>query len=132
MRAVAPQTSHTTPPPFSRICSQCELLRELFNLFMAADDMPVRHLDAMLLLGDDPDVRKAFSFLCAGGGHLHGPLALSLVDPAVVPMDFDHCPPCKWHWAVNMASDLMDHFRQELESGRGQRAKAKVPHRPSV
>ena len=109
------------------ICSQCELLRELFNVYLAADQMPRRHLQAMLLLGEDAAVRKHFSFLCCGKD-LRGPIALSVVDPAVLALDFDHAPPCKWHWAVNMASDLMDHTRQQLETGgRQQRAKAKVP-----
>ena len=118
---LAPNATH------SMICSQCELLREQFNIFRAADLMPVRHLHAMLQLGEDPEVRKSFSFLCSGT-HLKGPIALSVVDPTVLPMDFDHAPPCKWHWAVNMASDLMDNTRRQLEAGgRQQRAKAKVP-----
>ena len=126
-------TSH--PPhahPQSMICSQCQLLRELFNQFMAAEDMPPRRLEEMLLLGDDPALRKYYSFLCSGST-LHGPIALAVVDPAVVAVDFDHCPPCKWHWAVNMASDLMDHFRQGMGKAKGEqgsrqeRQKAKVP-----
>ena len=86
----------------------------------------------MLLLGDNPELRKYYSFLCSGTD-LHGPIALTVVDPAVVEVDFDHCPPCKWHWAVNMASDLIDHFRDGLGKGktgdgtREQRRMAKVP-----
>jgi len=95
------------------ICSQCELLRLLFNIFRAAEDMPPRHLEDMLLLGDDPEARKHHSFLCSGTD-LHGPIAFSVVDPAVVEVDFDHAPPCKWHWAVDMASDLLDHFREGM------------------
>ena len=121
-----------TKCPNSMICSQCELLRLLFNIFRAAEEMPPRHLEDMLLLGDDPQARKYHSFLCSGTD-LHGPIAFSVVDPAVVEVDFDHCPPCKWHWAVDMASDLIDHFREGMGKGpdggagtKEQRRKAQV------
>ena len=118
------------------ICSQCQQLREEFNRFVAEADMTPRKLEDMLLLGEDPELRKYFSFLCSGTS-LHAPIALSVVDPAVVEVDFDHCPPCKWHWAVDMASDLMEHFRQGMGKGKGgekgtrdQRHKAKVAPSP--
>ena len=117
------------------ICSQCQMLRELFNQFLAAEDMTPRRLEEMLLLGDNPSLRKYYSFLCSGT-ELHAPIAFTVVDPAVVEVDFDHCPPCRWHWAVDMASDLLDHFREGLGKAgktkkdggnKEQRHKAKVP-----
>ena len=103
------------PPtaPKSMICSQCEELREDFNLFVEEGLMTPRLLENMLLLGDNPEMRKYHSFLCSGTT-LHGPIALAMVDPQVVAVDFDHVPPCKWHWAVNMASDLVDRVRAQL------------------
>jgi len=108
-----PNLPPCTPPPNSMICSQCELLRALFNMFTPEDELPRRLLAEMLLLGDDVEQRKFHSFLCSGNT-LHGPIALAMVDPQVAAVDFDHVPPCKWHWAVNMASDLVDRVRAQL------------------
>jgi len=134
---------HPHPPPNSMICSQCQMLRELFNRFVASGDMTPRRLEEMLLLGDDPVERKWYSFLCSGT-ELHAPIAFTVVDPAVVKVDFDHAPPCRWHWAVDMSSDLIDHFRAGMgkagktdgkttEDGgnKEQRRKAKVPSPPA-
>jgi len=99
--------------PNSMICSQCQMLREQFNQFLAAADITPRTLEEMLLLESDAAMRKFYSFLCSGT-ELHAPIAFTVVDPAVVEVDFDHAPPCRWHWAVDMASDLIDHFRDGM------------------
>ena len=86
-------------------------LRELFNQWVHSGDLEPRLLDEMLLLADED--RQACSFLCSGE-HVHGPLALAVVDGEVLLLDFDHAPPDRWHMGVNMCSDMLDALRTDL------------------
>ena len=101
-----------------RICCQCTLRTQLFNQHqtraeMAAPGM-VRHLDDMLAL--KPNERQAYSFCCAGDGWMHGPLAISTVDPAVLQLDFHCMPPDRWHGTVDMIDDLTTVVREGLRA----------------
>ena len=110
-----------------RICSQCTLETGRFNVHQSRAEMAgmVRRLDDMLALPDRQ--RQAYSFLCAGDGWMHGPLAIATVDPGVVQVDMHNCPPDRWHGVVDMIDDMTTVVRDGLQA----RKQAKVcPCRP--
>ena len=73
-----------------------------------------RTLDQMLLL--PYDARQEFSFLCAGVGWMHGPLAIATVDPQVVRLDMHCAPPDRWHGVVDMIDDMTGVVRTHLKA----------------
>ena len=85
----------------------------MFSTFVEMGLLEPRHLDDMLLLLDEE--RPDWSFLCSGK-EVHGPLALAAVDPAVLHLDLDHCPPDRWHAGVNMCSDMLAAVRAGLQN----------------
>ena len=60
--------------------------------------------------------RQAYSFLCQGPNQLHGPLAISVVDPTVVPLDMDNAPADRWHGVVDMVDDMIGAVRRDLKA----------------
>ena len=102
-------------PRCRRICPQCTIPTEEFNLHHSPEhvDQHVRRLDDMLVLPNAQ--RQEYSFLCAGEGWLHGPLAIATVDPAVLRLDMDCAPPDRWHGVVDMIDDLTGAVRAGLK-----------------
>ena len=101
--------------PHRRICPQCLLRTGQFNKYQSRAKIQglTRHLDDMLALPDAQ--RQAHSFLCAGPGFLHGPLAIATVDPAVLRLDMHCAPPDRWHGVVDMIDDLTGAVRVGLK-----------------
>ena len=98
----------TLPSPHQRaICSQCTTRREEFNEFTPQGMLEPRFLEDMLLLREDE--LSTYSFLG------HGPLAMAAVDPEVLQLDMDHCPPDRWHQGVDMCHDMLDAVRAGIE-----------------
>ena len=89
-----------------RIFPQCVQLTGEFNQHHSREEVArmTRHLDDMLALPDAQ--RQAYSFLCAGEGWLHGPLAIATVDPAVVRLDMSNYPADRYHGVTNMVDDM--------------------------
>ena len=75
-----------------------------------------RHLNDMLLLADVD--RQAYSFLCQAEDVLYGPLALAVLDPSIVSVDFHHFPPDRWHGVVDMVDDITGAVKQQLKQAK--------------
>ena len=115
--------------PCRRICPQCTIPTEQFSLHHAPAvvDASVRHLEDMLVLPDAQ--RQDYSFLCAGDGWLHGPLAIATVDPAVLRLDMHSAPPDRWHGVVDMIDDLTGAVRNGLKARKQAEVCARVTGR---
>ena len=109
-------TCHMPWSPCRRICPQCTLETVLFNQYQSRGELShlVRHLEDMLVLTDAQ--RPDYSFLCAGEGWMHGPIALATVDPAVVRLDMHCAPPDRWHGVVDMIDDMTGAVRKGLKA----------------
>ena len=66
----------------------------------------------MMLLPDRE--RQAHSWLCQGPEKLHGPIAMMVVDPSVVRLDFRNVPSDRWHGVVNMVDNITGCVRAML------------------
>ena len=107
---------HTLPgAQRRRISSQDTFLTKQFNRYHGPEARvaKTRHLVDMLCLPDAQ--RQAYSFLCQGEGVLYGPLALAVVDPTVVTVDFDNAPADRWHGEVDMIDELTGAIRKNLK-----------------
>ena len=98
-----------------RICPQCLLLTAEFNQHQSRERLATleRHLDDMLRLPDAQ--RQEHSFLCQSADLMHGPLAMAVVDPAVVDLDFNNAPPDRFHGIVDMIDDLLKVVRGDMK-----------------
>ena len=101
-----------------RICPQCLTLTEDFAEHQCAQHREGlrRHLDTMLVLADE--LRQAHSWLCQGPALLHGPLAMSVVDPSVVRLDFRNVPADRWHGVINMVDAITGCVRKTLAAAK--------------
>ena len=119
-------------PHQRRICPQCTLPTAEFNQHQPRGTHAARerHLADMLALPDDQ--RQDFSFLCQGkfmgAALLHGPLAMAVVDPTVVDLDFNNAPPDRFHGIVDMIDDLLGVVRAGLKEEKLGEVCAKLPH----
>lgn len=99
-------------PLHRRTCSQCGTETQEFNEYQPRGSIRPRLLDDMLAL--PLEQRREHSFLCQGGGHFHGPLAMAV--PEVVAMDMKNVPADRWHGIVDMIDDLLGVVREGLKS----------------
>jgi len=101
-----------------RTCPGCITLTGDFNQYQPpASRLEMRRtLNAMLEL--DEDERQNYSFLCQGPNLFHGPLALAVVDPAVVRLDFRHIPADRWHGVINMVEGMTGCVRHHLRKNK--------------
>jgi len=102
----------------NRICPQCVTLTEQFSGHQcpACRDQMRRYLNDMLALPDTS--RQAYSWLAQSADLMHGPVALAVVDPSVVHLDFGHVPPDRWHGIINNVDAITGCVRETLRKAK--------------